>query len=293
MRCIVAIVIEEEERMKLLIFLVIVAAAAADLEVQGSPVNFACVAAHCATKSAACFADTMCSKNVECVGNCLSDFDKDKTPGKMEVQNCTSICTFSYTSKAYTDFMTCLEQNKCMNLPAIPSTCKGPQNITILKNVPASEIIGDWWVVRGHNAVYDCYPCQSNRFRAHNSTAIVYNPLYQVYLANGTLGLINQSGYLNTASTPQAGYRIIFDDAGFGNYENWWIIDKAEDNSYYLIYYCGAEAQWNFEGAIVYTKSGKLPESAIPAITESYKKATGLDFSGFCSPTVTDCPDKP
>jgi hypothetical protein len=117
---------------------------------------------------------------------------------------------------------------------------------------------------------------------------MTYNPLYQVYLANGSLSLINQSGYLNTATTAQAGYRISFDDAGSGNYENWWVIDKADDNSYYLIYYCGSVLQWSFEGAIVYNRDGKLSDSDVTAITDSYKKATGLNFSNFCSP----CPDQ-
>ena len=280
-------------KVMLLVLLLCCAVTAMPL-LQGSPVNPVCMAAHCTKQSAACFAESMCSKNVGCASECFSKWDEDKTPEKIAVQNCTGICTFSYNSKAYNDFMQCLGEHSCITFPSIPSTCRAPQNITILKEVPISEIMGDWWVVRGHNPVYDCYPCQSNRFKFHNSTALIYNPLYQVYLANGSLSLINQTGFLNTATTAQKGYSIVFDDAGFGNFETWWVIDKAEDNSYYLIYYCGNVLQWNFEGAIVFTKDGKLPDAAIPAITASYKKATGLDFSGFCSPaTGASCPNQP
>lgn len=121
---------------------------------------------------------------------------------------------------------------------------------------------------------------------------MVYNPVYQVYLVNDSLAVINQSGFLQNTTTPQAGYPIIFNDAGFGNVETWWVIDKADDNSYFLIYYCGSVLQWYFEGAIVFSANPSLPDAVVPAITDSYKKATGLDFTKFCSPLAgPQCPD--
>ena len=260
-----------------------------------SPVNFACMAEHCGKESAACFTDKACRENVGCVSKCLDDWDKDKTPEKFGVQNCTGICTFSYTSKAYTTFMTCLAEKQCMTLPTIPNTCKGPSNITLLKEIPITQMEGAWWVVRGYHPVYDCYPCQNDHLSPHNSTAWVYSPHYQVYLANGSLGLIEQSGYvINTDATSAAGYKIAFEDAGVSNYETWWVIDRADDRSYYLVYYCGSLLQWNFEGAIVFSKTPELSEKVTSAITDSYKKATGLDFSKFCSPKAgTGCPDQP
>ena len=274
--------------------IVLLIAAVAVTTVNGipNPIDAACVALHCTVQSAACFADKMCSSNVGCASKCFGDWDKDKSEEKFLVQNCTNKCTFSYDSPAYEKFMNCLGTHKCMHLPPIPNTCKGPNNITILKQVDISELNGAWWVMRGHHLVYDCYPCQRNVFKPFNSTAMIYNPMYQVYLVNESLAFINQSGFLMTKSTPQAGYPIIFDDAGFDNFETWWIIDKAADNSYYLIYYCGSVLQWYFEGAIIYSATPSLSDSAIPAITDSYKKATGLDFNTFCSPAVgSQCPD--
>ena len=254
-----------------------------------SPVNAACVAAHCALQSAACFSDAMCGKNVGCVSECLSKWDDDKSTEKFMIQNCTAICTFSYTSKAYTSFMTCLAAHKCMNLPSIPNTCKGPNNITISKQVPLEDLKGSWWVIRGYHPIYDCYPCQNDTLFPHNSTTWVYSPHYEVYLANGSLGLIKQSGYLKNGTTAKEGYSIAFEDAGVSNYETWWVIDKAKDNSYVLVYYCGSLLQWYFEGAIVFAHSPTLSDADTAAITASYKAATGLDFAEFCSPDVTNC----
>ena len=52
---------------------------------------------------------------------------------------------------------------------------------------------------------------------------------------NGSLSLVNQSGFLKNTTTPQVGYPVVFNDAGLGNVETWWIIDKADDNLCYLI----------------------------------------------------------
>lgn len=260
----------------------------------GSPVNEVCMATHCGVQSAACFANKACKNNIDCAAGCLAKWEQDKTPEKFHVQNCTAICTFSYTSKAYYNFMACMAAHNCMNLPSIPNTCKAPGNITILKEVPITEMDGAWWVVRGYHPVYDCYPCQNDHLSPHNSTAWIYNPHYQVYLANKSLGLIDQSGYINTQTTSKAGYSIVFEDAGVGNVETWWVVDKADDDSYYLVYYCGYELQWYFEGAIVLSKNPVLSTSAVTAITESYKKAVGLDFKKFCSPRAgSSCPDQP
>lgn len=256
-----------------------------------SPVNPVCMAAHCAVQSGACFADKTCSENIGCVGKCWDKWDDDKTPDKITVQNCTNMCSFSYENKVYDNFMTCLSVHSCMSLPPIPSSCVAPQNLTLLKNIPISEMEGSWRVVRGHNPIYDCLPCQLDTIAAINSTAWIYNPSYQVHLENGTLGFINQTGIVQAVSAdPKDGYSIVFTDTGFGNNETWWVFDKAEDNSYYLVYYCGNVLQWNFSGAIVFSKSD-ISASIVPAITESFKKATGLDFSTFCSPAITNCPN--
>lgn len=186
----------------------------------------------------------------------------------------------------YTKFMSCLGEHQCMHLPT--STCKGP-NITITKQVPLADLHGSWWVIRGYHPVNDCYPCQNDTLYPYNSTAWVYSPHYEVYLANGSLGLVKQSGFLMNGTTSKDGYSIVFEDAGVGNHERWWVIDKADDNSYVLVYYCGSLLQWNFEGAIVFAHDPKLTDDDVAAITASYKAALGLDFSKFCSPSVTNC----
>jgi len=105
---------------------------------------------------------------------------------------------------------------------------------------------------------------------------------------------VSQSGAL-VDNAPNPGFNISLEDAGLVNYQTWWIFDRIDDsantrNSYYLIYYCGNSLQWNFQGAIVYSKAAVLVDAVVPAITESFKSNVGLDYSSFCSPTVTGCP---
>ena len=260
-----------------------------------NPVDEKCMALHCAKSAALCFANKVCGENIGCVSKCWDMWDQDTTPGKDHVQNCTSMCTFSYENDVYDDFIGCLGTHKCINFPSIPNLCKGPDHIKIQKNISLSEMEGQWWVLRGHNPVYDCFPCQRNTIQKVNSTAWSYRPSYEVYLVNGSLKSVSQSGAI-VDNAPNPGFNISLVDAGLVNYQTWWVFDRVEDDtagiSYYLIYYCGNSLQWNFQGAIVYSKAAVLADAVVPAITESFKTNAGLDYSSFCSPTVTGCPSK-
>ena len=260
-----------------------------------NPVDAKCMALHCPKSGAVCFTDKVCSENIGCVSKCWGMWDSDTTPGKDHVQNCTSRCTFSYEDDVYDKFIGCLASYDCIKFPPIPNLCKGPSNIKIQKNISLSEMEGEWWVLRGHNPVYDCFPCQRNSIHKINSTAWTYKPSYQVYLVNGTLKFVGQSGAL-VDNAPQPGFNISLMDAGLVNHQTWWVFDRIDDatsgNSYYLIYYCGNSLQWNFQGAIVYSKTPTLVDSVAPAIAASFKANAGLDYSSFCSPSVSGCPDK-
>ncbi len=271
----------------------IILASAFTLEDPPNPVDEKCLALHCPKSGALCFADKICGENIGCVSKCWGLWDADTTPGKDHVQNCTSRCTFSYENDVYDKFIGCLGDNHCIKFPPIPNLCKGPDGVKTQKKFSLSDMEGEWWVLKGRNPVYDCFPCQRNSIHQINSTAWTYKPSYQVFLVNGSLKFVSQSGAL-VDNAPQSGFNISLVDAGLVNHQTWWVFDRIDDttsgNSYYLIYYCGNSLQWNFEGAIVYSKVPKLVDSVIPAISASFKANVGLDFSTFCAPAVTNCP---
>ena len=276
--------------MKTIAFVLLIAAVAVATVSGSKTADPACIAMHCSAELAACTADQMCKSSLACVTQCIKDWNNDPTKEKYKGQNCTLTCTYTYDSPAFEKLFTCIVTNNCLQLPPIPNTCKGPNNITIQNEVDPSKLSGSWWIVRGYHQVYDCYPCQRNIFKASSSSSMSYNAMFQVYLENGGLKLLNQNGNIMTNSTPKAGYPIAFSDAGPFTSATYWIIDQVTD--YILVYYCGNVLEWNFEGAMVYSATPSLSASAIPAITDSYKKATGLDFTTFCTPVVgSQCPD--
>lgn len=252
------------------------------------PIDTKCATVNCGKLFASCTLDKTCRNNLGCVAGCWEKWDDDKTSQKIHIQNCTSWCTFSYENAVYDDLMECLDNNDCLKFPPIPSTCK---NVKMQKNLSVADIEGGWWVLRGHNPVYDCYPCQKNYFK-RASPNWMYTADYEVYTVNETLKHISQSGPVFSSDS---GFTISFRDAGLMNNESWWVFDQIDDtvskNTYFLVYYCGSVLQWNFEGAIVYSQSLSLADSALPAITRSYQANVGLDFSTFCSPAVAGCPN--
>ena len=254
------------------------------------PVNIPCVLENCLVPFGECVLLKSCRDCLGCAEKCFNEWDNDTTKEKFHVQNCTNKCSFTYDTPTYEKLMGCLTSKKCISFPPIPNTCRAP-NIHPLKNLSTSDLMGDWWIVRGYHPVYDCYPCQRVHFKPINSSYWYYSPQYQVYLLNGSLELVTQHTVI--PSVP-AGRNIsfVYDDIGLLHYETWWLLDKADDGSYIIMYYCGNTLQWYYEGALVFARNRTLNASAYGDIARSYQKAVGLDFSKFCN-TTTDatCPD--
>ena len=258
--------------------------------VNAPPANLACLTKNCAVQAGECMLSKECRSAITCAQKCMSMWDQDTTIEKVHVQNCTNICAFSYRGKAYEDFMECVGDHRCISFPPIPSRCKAPGNISLLKKLSSSDLLGEWWVVKGLHPVYDCYPCQHLFIERINATALSYTPKYQVYLANGSLGL-SSDRYIFPNTTPGEEISFVYHDVGLSHYENWWLFDAAEDKSYILLYYCGNTLQWYYDGALVLARKTTLADSDYSKIAESYQKATGLELSHFCDTSTSHCPD--
>lgn len=177
-----------------------------------------------------------------------------------------------------------------MAFPPIPSQCKGPGNVTVLKKFATKDLEGAWWVVKGLHPVYDCYPCQHLVFKQINATAWAYTPKYQVYLVNGSL-TVTDDRYIIPNTTAGSNISFTYYDLGLVHHETWWLIDGADDKSYILLYYCGNTLQWYYDGALVLARDTALSASDYTAIAASYSKATGLDLTKFCDTSTKQCPD--
>ena len=253
-----------------------------------NPVKLECMLTKCAESSAGCLLDEKCRMAAVCANKCWSEWDSDTTSEKYHVQNCTNTCAFSYRDKAYMMFMDCMGDNKCMDFPPIPSQCKAPGNISILRKFSTMDLKGDWWVVGGRHPVYDCYPCQHLIFDQVNASTWKYLPTYYVYLVNGSLAQMNEAYFIpnTTAGSPIS---FVYHDTGLYHNETWYLVDGAEDGSYILQYYCGNTLEWFYDGFLVLSRTQTLPDSSLSAIADSVRSATGLDVSTFCRPQTIGC----
>ena len=255
-----------------------------------SSLNLECLAQHCLVEVGECVADKDCRDGALCAKKCLDNWNQDTTSEKVHVQNCTNICAFSYEGAVYKKFMDCMGDHQCMSFPSIPSQCKAPGNITLLKKLSVKDLEGIWWVVKGLHPVYDCYPCQHLSFTPINASIWSYKPKYQVYLTNGSLALADQEFFLpNTTSGDSISFH--YHDVGLSHYETWWLFDAADDNSYVLLYYCGHTLQWYYDGSLIMARESSLSDDDYTSIAKSYSQALGIKLSDLCSTSTKQCPD--
>ena len=257
-----------------------------------SPVRLECMLTKCAGSAAGCIADKKCREAADCATNCWSKWDEDNTSEKYHVQNCTNTCAFSYRDPAYLKFMTCVGDNQCINFPPIPSQCKAPGNITILKQLSTADLDGSWWAVSGRHPVYDCYPCQHLYFKQVNATTWYYLPRYQVYLVNGSLTTMSEA-YNIPNTQPGSPISFAYHDNGLYHNETWYLVDGTEEDSeygsYVLVYYCGNTMTWYYDGFLVLSRNETLSLSAMSTVASVIKRTTGLDPSTFCAPKTLGC----
>ena len=139
-----------------------------------------CVEEHCPRLSVECVLDQECRKALECVEQCPLNWNKDPSPQKFAAQNCTNKCDFTYgQGKIFQDYLFCLASNKCISLPPIPSTCKSP-NVKPVKQLSTKDFDGKWWVQRGYQKLYDCYPCQNFDFKPMNNTSWLFTSIRDI-----------------------------------------------------------------------------------------------------------------
>lgn len=260
----------------------------------GDPtMNVECMVEHCLKQAAGCIFDNNCRAASLCAKDCMENlWDRDNTTEKVHVQNCTNTCAFTYMGKPYEDFMNCVSGHKCISFPPIPSHCKGPDNVTLLKKLSTEDLNGSWWVIKGMHPVYDCYPCQHLTFTRINSEYWNYVPQYQVYLENGSLALYADSYDKFPNTSPGETISFLYGDVGLLHHEIWWLVDAADDKSYIVMYYCGNALDWYYDGALVMARNKSLPDSDTATIADSYRRSVGLDYSKFCSLKTYGCPEK-
>lgn len=178
-----------------------------------------------------------------------------------------------------------------MELPPIPNECKAESEIHPLKQIDMDDLLGDWWVVRGHHPIYDCYPCQMMHFRKHNESFREFNPQYQVYLVNDTLRLMDQHSFYNDYDTKMNRVRLPFKDGGLDHHEDWYLVDKFPERGVIVVHFCSFTLNWRTAGSVVLSKNRVLPPDVVDQLPDVVRKTMGYDISEYCTNKVNDCPE--
>lgn len=258
------------------------------------PVNMECLSKHCASAYETCKIYPECSQLLTCLEKCFQEFDNDNSPMKTITQSCVNNCTFSLADKWYVVFSRCLTDNNCYSFPPIPGTCKYPEKVKISRNFNITDLKGGWWKVRGYNQAYDCLACQHTFFDPleYDKTTFFYRPTFEVPATNGSSKLINGTIYVQLKDTaPGDVIEIDYYLYGLPVHLKWYTLDGAADNSSVLVYYCGNMSEWNFEGAMILSRSPILSPDADEQFASMVADNTPFNYNEFCTPQLSPCPN--
>jgi hypothetical protein len=265
--------------------------------------DMVCATLHCGLQIGACALNAQCRSALACAAACPTP-EKDKSPGKIDYQNCTLGCSYSYGfhNNAYENAMTCLNTNGCLTLPVIndPATdpffnkCapdpqvrpKRPLHIDDLK----TSADNGWWAAIGFHPIYDCaWPCQYASMYPGQAGEFIWDLHMQVRLVNYSIMPIHEKWPF--PAQPGARFWLNHTDLGMLHYEHWWLLDKAADSSWVSLYYCGGTGSWKYSGGILFSKTRSLTTAQRAHIKESYKQSVGLDVdTQGCTFDNSKCP---
>jgi len=270
------------------VFIAIVFTKAVSLVASTEPsLDAKCVDQKCPSEFSDCTKDGHCMETVGCIVICLKEWDKDKTDQKFAIQNCTNRCTFTFGNDIFAKTLACIDREKCLQLPAIPNTCKAPNGLKIQKNISIAELAGVKWRLRGYNPVYDCYHCQKVNFTTNSVHA-----WFEALLIGGDHKVIEETGSL-VNNYPEPGFTVTINArSGIMYTITYFAFDSVVDNgnTHYLFYYCGTANTWNYNGAFVLTTVDTISDDAEAAVGSSFMNNVKLDFNKFCSIITMNCP---
>ena len=255
----------------------------------GSDPDAMCIAFHCGGALAGCTMNSNCNKVLTCVKGCNS-------PDPVAKQRCQIICSESSSpSPQYDNLVSCMVGQGC--LPAKkPFVCDRPKNEAALQLLTLADLEGNWRVVRGLSASYDCWSCQRLTFSASTAHVSRYDYEYIVKAPRKTTIGCQVSDLLRPDADEESSLpgrlRVDYTVHGMKGRDDWYVLGYTGD--YALIYYCGESAMDSYRGAVVMSRSSS---SAMPDdVKELFDKAlmeAGLTrppaMADFCTPDDTLC----
>eukprot|EP00890_Picochlorum_soloecismus_P000983 jgi/Picsp_1/1886/NSC_05352-R1_violaxanthin de-epoxidase len=238
-----------------------------------------CLLSGCEVEMTKCFDDAQCQEMLQCLITCGSD------------QKCAFTCFYvGNLSKASKDLLRCIEEEGCIKSPESQDECETPPVSTGVEGFELQDFVGEWYVVRGLSPQYDCWDCQRMRFGQLADSVLDY--AYDVKpAANRTsvtfdCSVIPVNGTSSLFSVPYS-----FQDAIKG-VDTWYVLDRNEDGTAVLIYYCGENdmlKSW-YRGAIVMSTTRKVSDETLKQFDLTLSNSgLGISLDDFCENSLAAC----
>jgi len=248
-------------------------------------VNPSCFVTDCGKQTKECFVeDARCLKGALCLARCRGDPD------------CATQCFAEFGCPRLDNWLNCtVEKKQCVSVPEGTYDVKKYYETDVpvrLKDFDVKRLEGLWYKVRGYNAKYDCYPCQTNKFK-YNAEANTMQTEVKLRLERKKSGGFQQTTLTEQmkVGAPDERYTLRAKGEIFGLTfeEEWYVLGADED--FVLVAYTGNNLQDAYKGGYVYAKTPVLsPEVAKKA--QAIAEKNGFDWSKYCS-IDNACPAQP
>jgi len=237
-----------------------------------------CMMTSCGQETFSCLTNRDCLKNLACLLPCGND------------QACTFSCIVNYENQIFHELNKCnIHDAGCIKLkdPDEEEICDLSKDFAV-PNLSQNMLKGTWYIMKGLNPIYDCFPCQIFTF-AHNSTderPMVYMD-YQVEKLDGSILDKTVIEYIEVPLETKQGFMEFSGiQNGLWHSEHWRVIEINKD--YFIAEYCGSMKTWVYRGAVVFSRSSPVNAATLSDIELSLEQH-GFSHKEFCSPKYQGC----
>ncbi|KAL0902857.1 hypothetical protein M5K25_028472 [Dendrobium thyrsiflorum] len=246
----------------------------------------ACLLRECRVELVRCISNPACAANIACLQTC------NDRPDETE---CQIKCGDLFENNVVDEFNECaVSEKKCVPMKSDVGDFPVPSPSALVRKFNILDFNGKWYITSGLNPTFDTFDCQLHEFHVE-SGKLIGNISWRIRTPDS--GFFTRSTTQRFVQDPsQPGILYNHDNEYLHYQDDWYILSSKVENKpddYIFIYYRGRNDAWDgYGGAVVYTRSPKLPETIIPEL-EKAAKSVGKDFTKFITTDNTCGPEPP
>lgn len=245
-----------------------------------------CLLKECRIELAKCIANPSCAANVACLQTC------NNRPDETE---CQIKCGDLFENSVVDQFNECaVSRKKCVPRKSDVGEFPVPDPSAVVQSFNMKDFSGKWYITSGLNPTFDIFDCQLHEFHTE-SDKLVGNLTWRIKTPDG--GFFTRSAVQKFVQDPNQPGVLYNHDNEFLHYQDdWYILSSQIENKpddYIFVYYRGRNDAWDgYGGAVIYTRSSRLPQTIIPQLQKA-AQSVGRNFDTFIQTDNTCGPEPP